>query len=102
VALGFLALPVFGQPDTPTAPNAQVLGVAESVLSYCATRDPTAAATLRERIKMIVQGASPQQLTKLRASDEYRSAYDSVVEFVSKVDEHNAKNFCSETLAAPK
>jgi len=48
-------------------------------------------------IKQLVQGASEQQLAEVRNSDEYRKAYDSVVDFVSKIDPRNAKQFCSET-----
>jgi len=47
-------------------------------------------------IKQVVQGASEQQLAEVRKSDEYRKAYDSVVDFVGKIDQHNAKRFCSE------
>jgi hypothetical protein len=77
-------------------PNARVLGVNESALSYCGSRDPAAAARLRQKIEQLVQGASVQQLAEVRNSDEYRKAYDSVVDFVGKIDPHNAKRFCSE------
>ena len=36
-----------------------------------------------------MQGASAQRLAEVRNSDEYRKAYDSVVDFVAKIDEHN-------------
>ena len=78
-------------------PSARLLGVTESVLNYCGSRDPTAAARLRQRIKELVQGASEQQLAEVRNSDDYRKAYDSVVDFASKVDEHNVRRFCAET-----
>jgi len=78
-------------------PSARLLGVTESVLNYCGSRDPTAAARLRQRIKELVQGASEKQLAEVRNSDEYRKAYDSVVDFAAKVDEHNVKRFCAET-----
>jgi hypothetical protein len=47
-------------------------------------------------IKLLVQGASDQQLARVRSSDEYRKAYDSVVDFVAKIDPHKAKRFCAE------
>jgi hypothetical protein len=47
-----------------------------------------------------VQGASAQQLAEVRNSDEYRKAYDSVVDFVAKIDEHNVERFCAETPVA--
>jgi hypothetical protein len=82
------------------AVNAQALGVTESVLQYCGALDPAAAARLREKIKQIIGGASNQQLAKVRGSDEYRRAYDSVVDFIGKVDEHNARRVCSESPGA--
>ena len=78
------------------ATSARLLGVTESVLNYCGSRDPTAAARLRRRIEQLVQGASEQQLAEVRNSDEYRNAFDSVVEFAAKIDEHNVKRFCAE------
>jgi hypothetical protein len=78
-------------------PSARLLGVTESVLNYCGSRDPTAAARLRQRIKELVQGASEQKLAEVRNSDEYRKAYDSVVDFAAKIDEHNVGRFCAET-----
>lgn len=79
------------------APNAQALGVAESALNYCGPIDPAAADRVRQMIKLLVQGASDQQLAEVRNSDEYRKAYDSVVDFAAKIDEHNVKRFCAET-----
>jgi hypothetical protein len=52
---------------------------------------------MRQMIKQLVRGASEQQLAEVRNSDEYRQAYDSVVDFVGKLDPRNAKRFCSET-----
>ena len=42
--------------------------------------------------------ASHEDLDELRNSDEYRQAYDSVADFTAKVDEHNAKRVCSESV----
>jgi len=82
-------------------PNARILGVNEGALSYCGPRDPAAAAArLRQWIAQLVQGASAQQLAEVRNSDEYRKAYDSVADFVAKIDEHNVERFCAETPVA--
>jgi hypothetical protein len=91
-----LALPPLALADAPP-PSAQALGVAESVVNYCGPIDPAAADSLRQMIKQLVQGASEQQLAEVRNSDEYRKAYDSVVDFVGKIDSHNAQRFCAET-----
>jgi len=91
-----LALPPLALADGPP-PSAQALGVAESVINYCGPIDPAATARLRQMIKQLVQGASEEQLAEVRKSDEYRKAYDSVVDFAGKIDPRNAKRFCSET-----
>jgi hypothetical protein len=96
LACAWLALPPLALADGPP-PSAQVLAIAESVINYCGPIDPAAADRLRQMIKQLVQGASEQQLAEVRNSDEYRKAYDSVVDFVAKIDQRNAKNFCSET-----
>jgi hypothetical protein len=96
-----LALPSFASADGPV-PNARVLGVAESALSYCGPLEPEAAGRLRHRIKQLVQGASEPQLAEVRNSNEYRKAYDSVVDFVAKIDPHNAKRFCAEAATERK
>jgi hypothetical protein len=99
LACGWFAAVPLAYADEPVL-DAQALGVIESVLQYCGAIDPVAAARLREKIKQLVQGASEQRLAQVRSSDEYRRAYDSVVDFVSKVDEHNAKRVCTESPAA--
>ena len=96
LACAWLALSPLAFADGP-APNAQALGVAESALNYCGPLDPVDADRMRQMIKQLVRGASEQQLAEVRNSDEYRKAYDSVVDFVSKIDPRNAKRFCSET-----
>jgi len=90
-----LALPPLALADAPS-PSAQALGVAESVINYCDPIDPAATHRLRQMIKQLVQGAGEPQLAEVRKSDEYRKAYDSVVDFVGKIDPRNATRFCSE------
>jgi len=96
VACAWLALPLLVHADGP-AVNPQALGISESILNYCGSVDPAAAAKLRDKIKQLVRGASEQQLAQARNSDEYRKAYDSVADFAGKVDPRNAKRFCSAT-----
>jgi hypothetical protein len=91
----WLALAPFALADGPTL-NGQALGVLESAVNYCGPIDPVAADRLKQKIKQLVQGASRHQLAEVRNSDEYRKAYDSVVDFVGKIDPRNAKRFCSE------
>ena len=97
----WLAAPPAVRADT-RALDVRALGITESVLQYCGPLDPAAAAKLRDKVKHLVKGASQQQLTQARGSAEYRKAYDSVTNFVGKVDTHNAKRICYETPAASK
>ena len=102
LALPLLALPLLAHADADAdaaVQNAQTLGLAESMLSYCAPHDPAAAARLREQIKALAAGVSETQLADVRSTDEYRKAYDSVTELVAKVDEHNTQKFCARILA---
>lgn len=91
-----LALTSLSFADVPT-PNPQALGIAESVSNFCSPIDAGAADRLRQLIKQLVQGANDKQLAEVRNTEEYRKAYDSVVEFTGKIDQHNVKKFCAET-----
>lgn len=97
LACAWLALPALAGAEG-LAPNPYALGIAESAVNYCGPIDAAAAGKVRKTIEQLVQGASEQQLVEVRKSDEYRKAYESVVDFVGKVDPHNAKKFCSETF----
>jgi hypothetical protein len=97
LACGWLACAA--RADGP-APDPRVLGLTESILSYCTKVDQTLAAPYQEKIGQLIQGASDEVLAKVRASDEYLRARQSMDDFVSKVDEHNAKRVCSNGLAA--
>jgi hypothetical protein len=95
------AAPTLARADAK-APDARALGIAEAVLSYCAKVDPSSAAKVRERIKLLTAGASQGALSKVRNSDEYRRAHDSEDSFLGKVDPKNARRVCSGTVAAGK
>src|SRR5580704_2627252 len=93
LAFGWLAA---GGPAFAAEPvvDVQALGITDGILTYCGRIDPTSAAKIRERIKDLEHGASEQQLATIRNSEEYRKAYDSMAEFVAKIDEHNAQRVC--------
>jgi hypothetical protein len=84
------------------APDPRVLGLTESMLGYCTKVDPASAAAYQGKIRQLVRGASDEVLAKVRSSDEYQHARQSMDDFVSKVDEHNAKRVCSNGLAAAR
>ena len=82
-----------------TGPDARMLGIAEGILTYCTKVDPPSADKYRERIKLLVQGASDATLVAVRNSDAYVKARGSMDDFISKVDEHNARRVCVNGLA---
>ena len=101
LACAWLAVPLLAHADTPSV-NPQALGIMESIVNYCGRLDPAAVVKLREQAKQLAQGASERQLAEVRNSNEYREGYDSVVDFVAKIDERNAKQICSEKSVATK
>lgn len=101
VAAIALLLPVAAQADEPSV-DAHALGIAESMLKYCARVDAADAGRWRQHAKQIVQGAPQPVIARLRASGEYRAAYASVTDFVGKVATQNAKRACTVPLAQSK
>jgi hypothetical protein len=83
-------------------PSARALGVDEGMLNFCAPKDPAAAERLGHKIRGLLEGSSPQQVSELRNSEEYRKAYDAVSEFAGKIDAHNVARFCSESAGDRK
>lgn len=94
---GVLSVPCLSQTQTEP-PDARALGTTEAILNYCTKADPADADKYQARDKLLIGKASQEDLDELRNSDEYRQAYDSVADFVAKVDEHNAKRVCSESV----
>ena len=95
LACAWIAAPAFaGAPP----PDARQLGVTESLLTYCSEVDPPIAGAYRAKIKQLVQGTSEETLVKVRNSDEYQKARTSLDNFVSNVNERNAKRMCTNGL----
>jgi hypothetical protein len=84
------------------APDARALGITEAIVSYCSKVDPASAAHYKERIRLVADNASEEKLARLRQSEEYQRAHASVDEFVAKVDEHNSRKVCAESLPRNK
>jgi hypothetical protein len=96
-----LLLPVAATANEPSV-DAHALGIAESMLKYCARVDAADAGRWRQQAKQITQGAPERQIARLRASGEYRAAYASVTDFVGKVATQNAKRACTVPPAQSK
>jgi hypothetical protein len=93
-ACSCLALPALAWADDPVL-DSRALGIAESMVTYCARIDAATAARYQQKAKLLVKGASEEALAKVRKSDAYRAAYDSVTDFTSKIDNRNAKLACT-------
>lgn len=99
LALGASAL-VSSAAEAPSNPplNPQNLGIMESILSYCGPVDAAAAAQLRAKIDEMLKGRSQEAIARARNSNAYRAGYDSINDFVGKVDKRNAERVCKEPL----
>ncbi len=82
--------------------DARALGVTEAVLDYCAKNDPMGADKVLARLKRLTQGSSPEALGRARNSPEYQAARQSELDFIGRVDPHNATKLCSEPVARSK
>ncbi len=98
LAGALLALPALAWADG-AAPDARALGFADAMLGYCAKADPSGAAKERERVERLTHGASVQALAAARGSPEYRRAYDAETAFAGKINDGNARRFCSGSAA---
>ena len=83
----------------PTA-DSHTLGVTESLLSYCTKVDAASAAKIKLKAKSLSEGLSAVTLKQMRNSAEYRTAYESVTQFIAKVDPHNASQPCRQAAAS--
>ncbi len=74
-------------------------GVTETLLGYCADKDPLDAAKVHARLKRLTHGQSHEALADARHSSAYRAARESTLAFIGKVDPRNAKHLCAESGA---
>jgi len=71
------------------------LGLTETVLKFCEKKDPSSAPKLKERIKVLENGASNAELAKVRSGPDYVRARQSMDAFLGKVDAPNVARVCS-------
>ena len=88
--------------DDAQGPQARSLAIVERLLQYCADSDAAAAAKLRDKVNELTKALSEQQIVDLRQTQEYQSAYVSMDGFINKVDEHNTKRLCTESVSEKK
>ena len=70
------------------------LGRLEGALDSCARAIPESAAEYKKKKERLVQGVSDEDLTKVRAADEYQQAYKAVSDQLEKVSKDEAAAGC--------
>jgi hypothetical protein len=96
-AMGAVAGSAAAEPEPAPAHS---LGVTEGLLTYCTKVDAASAAKIKLKAKALSEGLSAVALKQMRNSAEYRTAYESVTQFVEKVDPHNAMQPCRQAAAS--
>jgi hypothetical protein len=94
-------LPLLAHADE-SAFDGRVLAATEAVLDYCAKIDPSAADQYRQQLKVMLHGATDEVLAKARDTDDYKQARAAAEDSLSKLDENDAKETCSQSAAAGK
>ena len=92
-----LLLAVLAHAEGPPV-NAKALGTTEALMNYCLRASPATADSFRRQVTQLSRGASAETLAAVRRSNEYRKAQSAVKDFVQKVDPHNIKKMCSESV----
>lgn len=75
-----------------------VLGRVESGLDFCAQVDSQSAGKYQEKKKAFVQGASEEEVSEARASQEYKDSYQAATDELSKQPKDQAKKSCVAAL----
>jgi hypothetical protein len=87
-------------PVTHPAPEAEALGISESVVKYCKRVDAPAAAKLETYVDKMVLGVTKATLDKVRDSKEYQQGNRLLEAYVETFEHKNAAQPCKEALAA--
>jgi hypothetical protein len=78
-------------------PN-DAFGRIEGSLDFCAQVDPDSAAKYQEHKKILVQGASDQEVAEARASKEYKDGYAAADDELGKQPKDRVKKTCAAAL----
>ena len=89
-----VALPLASNAAAPADP-ATSLAADDGLLKICSTVADSHVEVIRQHLAQLEKGKSPDELAKLRASDAYQSAYQSVADMLGKVDEAELKKVCA-------
>src|SRR5690349_19929353 len=78
-------------------PN-DLFGRVEGSLDFCAQADPQSATKYQQQKKVLTQGATQQEVSKARASKEYKEGYDAANDELGKQPKDQAKKACAAAL----
>jgi hypothetical protein len=92
IALSQLALAKMPLPN-------EAFGRIEGALDFCAQADTGNAAKYQQQKKVLVQGATDDEVAEARASKEYKENYDAATEEMGKQPKERAKKTCAAVLA---
>jgi hypothetical protein len=81
-----------------SVPNV-VLGKVEGALDFCAQVDPESADKYQAKKKEFAQGATDEELAEARDSQDYKDAYQSSTDEMSKQSKDEAKKSCAAARA---
>jgi hypothetical protein len=101
-ALSIIGLAPIAGADAPPSIAGGALGKIEATLSFCATVDAQGATAYEKTAQVFTQGMSAQRLTAVRATNEYRSAYDSTRADLDQVPKEQALKACKDAIDAQK
>jgi hypothetical protein len=79
-------------------PAPAALGQMESLLDSCSKANPASAADYKKQREHLVQDVPDKDLAELRASDEYKGAYNEISERFEKASKAEAVKACKVLL----
>lgn len=95
-----VALPLASNAAEPA--DATSLAALDGLLKTCSTMADSQLDVIRHHLAQLEKGKSPDELAKLRGSDAYQSASQSVADTLAKVDESELKKVCASGAAGAK
>ena len=75
-------------------PAPAALGQVESLLDSCSKANPQSAPDYKKQRERLVQGVSDKDLAEVRASDEYKGAYNEISDRFEKASKAEAVKTC--------
>jgi hypothetical protein len=88
-ALAMTQLAAAGEPPAPGA-----LGQLEGILDTCSNASPKSAADDKKQREKLTSGVAEKDLVKIRKSQEYKQAYDSIRERVDQASSDEVNEAC--------